>query len=1746
MSRKLLTYGSIIKIIDVDKKFQDNIFFVQNISSSSLELIQNNGLHKQVFEIDEGGSIIDHNIIQVIILHQPKQGYAKLNKLLPGKFIKIIFNDENELLGKIFFLEEDMIGIKLNDKDKTKIYIDFHYCGLDESYNIKEFIFIDEETYNGVEHNEEYINVDNQEEYDEGFLVYNIEQQVDDYAEQMIKTKQDKKKVENEIEKYKHLLDIYTNLDEGIAHIKLSENQLKNCIYNMNKNLLVPVTSYGYKHLFANPETINADDINYEQLQQQYTIDESLENNVYSVIMHDDQYSKVEISEIMDGLRNPDDYLQNVLLYNVKRKPEHKKIRLLQDTPVALIDYNEDSAFEMNHVSFCNGKISQNIYSIENLDKDTKMILNGVMFRPLAEISHNMNQNVASLLMEKMNVMKPSRSSKVHIIKNKLRSSSFIRSNICSYLPIDPRDDEFKTYVGTMNISLSNILQKINPNDVFSIYKLRNKLGSLDIEDLNEDDYNELKKYTLKNIKNVKEKIMKFRREQNKQQISSAEYNKIQDFMLAFIQNNYVKSNIPYTRDELYNFIDIDNGSLFYFHLMKLTKDLNINISNQEIMDLVDSMKRDIEINHEALQQENKTYGVVKVYATLKDMENDNQKQIILRDTEKDKKLNNIKYLHASLVSDYKYTESIEVFASKLEEILYNYKLDQPEHEDNVKLGKQLFDDNESLFIGLMTNIIDIKVRKNEKCVVSQLANKQYVYDGKKWVSVDKHQERVKKRRILRAKNSQEEFDELKVTILNDYLHNLLSDFEKEKEKENETRDLEMFQKKSEQYKIDLLLNKNNKISKVLKYNKQKVIMATKFINSGYLSHVQFSPLLPLFNMIIGIDDLDRKYNLIMKFVKLFTHDLNDPHWYYCTLSNTKLMPKFFHELAKSYLIYDTHDESIKYFCLKEGSLSDNGDAWVHSKTGYIIQKIEFDTNYGYDDAGFKIVLDALEKDIHDLDEEVLFGSYTLKDIISEDSTGDMKIKKDVILNQEENTIYHFMVSISSKMNFSFMHEHNKKVLSKEIYKIANFSTKYSRYFHNNKDEARLLSIMCFILVYIQCHNVIVEKSVLGCIQSFEGFPLSQNENENKGLIYIACVLYTLCNKNQSPPYNVYSRSSKPDILESLTNFMKDFVLQNSFVTNMLMEKRHKSQIDEFHQSEYQILIKNPQLFKPSLYQLDVPDPSEFENKKNIADLLVLVNKNIEQYIQTFIQKETPIITSKYEEPYLINYCCNNSDFILNHLTNEPKHKKIMFDLLKQSESLERQLSKRLIYNNTSIPKSVDSQYNSMVSDKKDSYDEMIVYLYIITKCNFDNNKPIPSNLLSYVPEKPGSWYKPSIPGSWHTKNAESDKLFKILKEKITILKEHGFNYENGILYNIMSAVNENHIEKEQEQKEEKPKSEKYDEFILAYNPEMKEDELLENFNSDIVAYKSQCAKLINSETTRLFERINYIIGQFDSQETHQGRRQYIDFLYNMNYALINIIPQFLLNKKYNKEKVCMKHWNIAPAHVKDIQSIHENHINYIDTIELIDEYKELFKFNLHQYKDILDYQGFVSNPYIQFTFMSSLFYEVLSNYTLGHILSGDDPKMVPVSETYKSILQYLNHSLSSLCLDYSSITKKYNQSKNSEKKLKTDRLKKMKKQQRDVEKNLMALKLGEWSYGTDKRVFKYVKDYYEKEKETADNIKSMMNTLYSDESQDIIHHDTMMQDLILDGQDDPRLLCATDDVYEDENGEELDGDEYY
>ena len=74
----------------------------------------------------------------------------------------------------------------------------------------------------------------------------------------------------------------------------------------------------------------------------------------------------------------------------------------------------------------------------------------------------------------------------------------------------------------------------------------------------------------------------------------------------------------------------------------------------------------------------------------------------------------------------------------------------------------------------MISKIIEMQVRENERCFVKQ-TKEYYVYNDKKWVKLDKHEEKMRKKRVLRVNNSLNHFEESKESIMNDYALNLIS-----------------------------------------------------------------------------------------------------------------------------------------------------------------------------------------------------------------------------------------------------------------------------------------------------------------------------------------------------------------------------------------------------------------------------------------------------------------------------------------------------------------------------------------------------------------------------------------------------------------------------------------------------------------------------------------------------------------------------------------------------------------------------------------------------------------------------------------------------------------------------------------------------------------------------------------------------------------------------------------------------------
>jgi|694.fasta_scaffold11383_8 hypothetical protein len=114
----------------LDKK----IFYVDYIDKQKIKIINVDDFSTNSILINSDGTISDNNIKSIaIISSNPNKGYARQNNLLPNTWVDILFGGDIPAIitGQITNLEDDMIEIKTIDKDV--LYINFNYQGIPEN-----------------------------------------------------------------------------------------------------------------------------------------------------------------------------------------------------------------------------------------------------------------------------------------------------------------------------------------------------------------------------------------------------------------------------------------------------------------------------------------------------------------------------------------------------------------------------------------------------------------------------------------------------------------------------------------------------------------------------------------------------------------------------------------------------------------------------------------------------------------------------------------------------------------------------------------------------------------------------------------------------------------------------------------------------------------------------------------------------------------------------------------------------------------------------------------------------------------------------------------------------------------------------------------------------------------------------------------------------------------------------------------------------------------------------------------------------------------------------------------------------------------------------------------------------------------------------------------------------------------------------------------------------------------------------
>ena len=431
--------------------------------------------------------------------------------------------------------------------------------------------------------------------------------------------------------------------------------------------------------------------------------------------------------------------------------------------------------------------------------------------------------------------------------------------------------------------------------------------------------------------------------------------------------------------------------------------------------------------------------------------------------------------------------------------------------------------------------------------------------------------------------------------------------------------------------------------------------------------HIQ-SPYLRGRDLILGQENFAKKQADICVFAEVFTrepleHLEEDAHWRYCLQTNTKLLPIFLYDLAYAFVEGD-YMKKLEEVCAKNGQLSDDGDSIVDKYSGYVIRKLDFSTEEGFTEEGFRITTHGImEKELGEVILENL-GKRVERVFNSETNEKIYKIFAFLSANMgiATDSIDEFVCRLSfelSEKNILSKDTYEKKraeVAKKEGINMANFNDYYN--------ETLILIVSCVLLVGIQTAipSFYTKKTYPGCIKSLDGYPM-KGEEDLKSLAYIACILHK--SKSSIEPWNAINKFKASDIQKRMKRICDSVIMKNAEVEEKYYIKRSYIELhpDEFIPEQYS--IQKWYTYKPPLvpvkvikYIKSIPDHFKDDFLRGVqkgvrnqnAPVLQLLSSlerfgyGIVEEIQEIVANKTLLLKTMSKQPFIQNACCNEAE----------------------------------------------------------------------------------------------------------------------------------------------------------------------------------------------------------------------------------------------------------------------------------------------------------------------------------------------------------------------------------------------------------------------------------------------------------------------------------------------------------------------
>ena len=875
-------------------------------------------------------------------------------------------------------------------------------------------------------------------------------------------------------------------------------------------------------------------------------------------------------------------------------------------------------------------------------------------------------------------------------------------------------------------------------------------------------------------------------------------------------------------------------------------------------------------------------------------------------------------------------------------------------------------------------------------------------------------------------------------------IEELIKHYEKQQEKKNEDIIKEINNKQPFHVSLASMLKNVNK-KRNLKYDIQKINIG-KMLSA---EEVTVSPYENLKNRILGEYDLSSKMDHILMFINNYCRtSINDEsqYWYYCIETNVPLLPTFYNDLALGFQT-GTYLQALSEVEKIRGTA--DGDNIVDKYSGYVIKKLQYDENEGYEANGFKRVT----REVMEEEEDIVVSTSVSNDNPNQKN---MAFKKDI---RKKLKTLDTKLKINTKQQHEFIikymiHFMKKYVLSEKkfLLKMKNVKGKklsYKKY----KDEIKIFLLIGLYVIAIQLLTPHLDYAPTfeGCVMSFDGFPLEES-GDNSIISYIVCLFLKL--KSSVRPWNVLPSTKRSNFneirekfVEKVVKFMKTKILTEIDILNKLEEKREWMILNmELIEGTRDFDIKTWDTFLPHLNKVNVDDTRGVSNnfdkllsesiaKGNISQFSYIfsllgkvMNQSflIQEDMERVVSNKDIILSTLNNIPFLENACCNETKNNFNYFSEKEP-------LIIQRNSEIKEMMKK--YNNyrklSKAPYLYSDKNTKLIYPKIDSgYSEETIYLSFIKYCKYNTGSILDDELQRLC-----------------VTNESSFDKYDSLTDKIKKMKQEDSNYSSDSLVELIELIskrniiqqgfNNTHISPKITFEEElnnykildddviEQLKKVLDNFDLVYTEDIDNDIndlvlMLFQKNQELSSKIHNHIKKTKTKKKTLFE----FILKIDDFKNRKGLEFITDkdetVLFSIEFlrkVLMNVCcqyPQIILgNVKYDKLSYNMpKHWKFSVYHNNKLEEVIKKELNkfsqYSDDEDVLDMLNELVKKNkvlcdfakyIPIYSDIVGHSGIKKS--VLNTTISQVLYKHLILKALDNYIDVED--MVKINKSFEN-----------------------------------------------------------------------------------------------------------------------------------------------